>query len=280
MKIFENLKAKANEALEKNIEKGTQYISLLIELHQGKYDPLSDFSNYRYELDEKEAACLAAHVYGTYHDTLLLNGWKRTKAFDNLIAFSSEELKASLYVKEVHREKLYAYCFAGTELTSGHDWANNIYQTMGLSFDYAKAVKNAKLLSEGLQGAKLFFVGHSKGGGQAMLCSMVTGRPSIVFNPAPVSNLSKILNNINSTKIAPIDVYVAKNDPLYNSEDMLQKLGDKGTILSRTIGMKVDGEIHELDMTGITDLYKEHSIDSFLQYYNIISSVNLKRSSC
>ncbi len=275
MKLLDKLKAKAEEAKEAfrdKLENGHGYVELLQELHNDTEEPASDFASYRSKMSAKEATCLAAHVYGTYPDSLLQDGWRQTSELDHLIAFSSDELKASLYVKVKRNQKMYAYCFAGTESTSGKDWANNIYQMLGLSYDYAKAVKNAKILSKKLKKGKLFFVGHSKGGGEAILCSLVTGRPSIVFNPAPVSNLSKFLNNVKSAKNVPVDVYVSKNDPLYNTDGILKLLGFKMALFSKAIGIKVDGEIHELDMKGITSLYKEHSITCFLKYFHILSS--------
>ena len=70
-------------------------------------------------------------------------------------------------------------------------------------------------------GLTLTFVGHSLGGGEAALASMVTGNPAITYNPAAVSNttIDKLKDAHFSTDTSRILQYVIKGDPIHFIND-------------------------------------------------------------
>lgn len=170
------------------------------------------------------AANLAVHVYGD-NDLLLMDGWEdvsKTSDFRN-IQFCSEMsgLKSGLYARENFGKTEYCYATAGSINTE--DWQNNIYQVAGISDQYKESVFNAQKIKEIVdkKGGTLFFVGHSKGGGQATLNALVTGCRAIVFNPAGVSQASKDYFKEciqgNSARILSI---ITTNDPLNVLQDI------------------------------------------------------------
>lgn len=71
------------------------------------------------------------------------------------------------------------------------DWKNNKDQFFGNSKQYEISVSNAEVL-HGLVGSrKLYFVGHSLGGGMASTNALATGRPAFTYNAAGLSNITK-----------------------------------------------------------------------------------------
>ena len=85
----------------------------------------------------------------------------------------------------------YAYCTAGTNVTSIADWFSNISQGLiGWAPQYVQSVKNAKILDKALSNNTLFFIGHSLGGGLASNNALVTSRRhAITFNAAGLNVL-------------------------------------------------------------------------------------------
>ena len=75
--------------------------------------------------------------------------------------------------------------FCGTKPTSFKDWLTNFKQHIGLdSPQHDQSVEVAKYLKTVCGPNLVCLLGHSKGGGQAMLASTVTGVPAIVANSA------------------------------------------------------------------------------------------------
>ena len=69
---------------------------------------------------------------------------------------------------------------------SGRDWMTNFRQGLGYETQqHSDTVALAKQCDVAF-GEKLAFTGHSKGGGQAELASVVLGKPAMTFNPAGV----------------------------------------------------------------------------------------------
>jgi len=94
----------------------------------------------------------------------------------------------------------YILAYAGTNLSNPGfpniliprpDVVTDIFQVLfGIDPQYAQALNNALVLKNYCMqnGIDLTFVGHSLGGGEAALASMVTGFTAITYNPAAVSS--------------------------------------------------------------------------------------------
>jgi RHS repeat-associated protein len=142
-----------------------------------------------------EAASMASHVYGDKKDRILRGNWEVSDLVINGVVYDDKNtgLKSALYQRKISDENggqyEYAYVFAGTQDVK--DAIENVMQNIGVSDQYAQAVKNAKLISNALGSQKsLTFTGHSLGGGLAAISAYATGRHAISFNAAGVSELS------------------------------------------------------------------------------------------
>lgn len=127
----------------------------------------------------------------------------------------------------------YVLAFAGTDTSyTGYDPLTNSFPDVstdilqvvsGMPPQYALALVNASILSAYCKKQKLplAFVGHSLGGGEAALASMVTGNPAITYNPAAVSNttIDKLKDAHFSTDTSRILQYVIKGDPIHFVND-------------------------------------------------------------
>ena len=85
----------------------------------------------------------------------------------------------------------FAYCTAGTNVTSLADWFSNIAQGLiGWAPQYVQSVRNAKILDKCIDKNVLYFIGHSLGGGLASNNALVTKyRHAITFNAAGLNVL-------------------------------------------------------------------------------------------
>lgn len=81
----------------------------------------------------KEAAAMAAHVYGDKKDDILIGGWKVSqRTFENVKLNDKDSgFKSQIYEKTVEGKTEYVYATAGTE--DGKDWKANALQTVGAS---------------------------------------------------------------------------------------------------------------------------------------------------
>jgi len=102
---------------------------------------------------------------------------------------ASTGLEAALYVNVNTGD--YVLSFAGTN--DFQDVIADVVQLKGFSIQHAQALKLALAVDDYLQGQSLAFVGHSLGGGEALLAHYATGRPASVYNPAWISDAT--LNN-------------------------------------------------------------------------------------
>ncbi|MCC8072461.1 MAG: hypothetical protein LIO90_11780, partial [Bacteroidales bacterium] len=174
-----------------------------------------------------ESALMGYMSYGDmdmfYRDCekkLLARDWKISKSFSGC-----ERLGILVFEKEVDGKIVeYACAFAGTRLDSSHmvdDIYNDCLQLTGESPHYAACVLYAEMISSWVGSCELTFLGHSKGGGEAIAGSMSTGRKSITFNSAAVSSetmkaldlsaTSNVTNYITSYRMFGIDFI---NDPV------------------------------------------------------------------
>ncbi len=104
-----------------------------------------------------------------------------------------DDMEVGVYVKreeadfETKAYTEYILAFEGTN--SAIDWKNNFQQITGPdSRDMQEAISFARKFKEEHPGTKITFVGHSKGGAEAIAAATATGCDAVVFNPA-VANL-------------------------------------------------------------------------------------------
>ena len=217
-----------------------------------------------------ESALMCGAVYrdeDTYDDIikeLEVANWKVSTEGANLQlnhpAGTGIGVQSMVFERETDNGKEYAYVFAGTN--SWEDAVEDVLQLVGLSAEYAQAVKNARDLVKQIGGKELTFVGHSMGAGNAAAASMATGRPAITFNPAAVSFHTRlylglkykgdIVNYISSTPKIPILNIHIPIDPI--------------TLLQKSINVWAPGEYRFVPMSGIYS----HSI------YDIIKALRNK----
>ena len=82
----------------------------------------------------KEAAAMAAHVYGDKKDDILIGGWKVSKRdFDKDVVLEHKDsgFKSQIYERTVDGNTEYVYATAGTE--DRKDWKTNVLQVVGAS---------------------------------------------------------------------------------------------------------------------------------------------------
>lgn len=103
----------------------------------------------------------------------------------------SQMFYKSVPMTESNNSVKFAYCTAGTNVTSLADWFSNIAQGLiGWAPQYVQSVRNAKILDKCLNKNVLYFIGHSLGGGLASNNALVTRyRHAITFNAAGLNVL-------------------------------------------------------------------------------------------
>lgn len=189
-----------------------------------------------------QAAYLADAVYFTESSHRSIEGWHTCNDFPN-IQFNDKAtgLVSRLYVRINNGNKEYIYVTAGTNPTCIEDWKNNIQQLYGGSAQYRQALDNAKIIAQiaNAENAKLFFVGHSLGGGIATNNALHTGYKAIVFNPAGVSRFTTneivSLRNEDSNQIT---CFIATNDILNWFQDTAQNFGGMELAIPPAIGKR------------------------------------------
>jgi hypothetical protein len=209
----------------------------------------------------KEAAAIAAHVYGDKSDKILIGGWKLSdKKIDNTEYNTGQGLKSALYEREItsgkDKGKLeYVYATAGTEDMT--DAAADAAQVVAISIQYNQSVENARKISGVLgRSFELTFVGHSLGGGEAAANAYATGRTAITFNAAGLSNQS--ISRYGLHMNAKIEAYVMCTDPLNLIQNKLKNLPN------------VNGKINYLWPVNESSVINGHSMD------NVLNSMGVK----
>ncbi|WP_443946647.1 DUF6443 domain-containing protein [Pedobacter sp. AW1-32] len=204
----------------------------------------------------REAAAIAAHVYGDQSDDILTGGWKASSKIIGVEYTNVDNgLLSKLYERKITSgdkigEIEYVYATAGTNDKKG-DVIADISQPMGTSSQYAQASANAIQISNTLGDSELTFTGHSLGGGEAALNAYATGRDAITFNPAGLSDktIKKYAGEKNPS--SNIDAYIMRTDPLNYLQDVTPLPNANGTR-------------HNVNGWSNTALKNGHSIINFL----------------
>ena len=141
-----------------------------------------------------EAAYMAQHIYNATEEHINVNlgekfgGWKLSYIYVN-----DEGLKIGVYYKTTPEGiTSYTIANAGSEINVlkdpigvYNDWIkNNFTQPFGNSNDMKDSIYFATDFAKKHPGASMTFVGHSKGGAEAVANAVATNSNAIVFNPA------------------------------------------------------------------------------------------------
>lgn len=168
-------------------------------------------------------------------------------------------LQSVLFQRETNGKIEYAYVFAGTN--SFEDVLEDFFQILGIAYQCDTAIYNARTLSKELGDRELTFVGHSLGGCNAAASSMATGRAAITFNPAAVSPLTKLYNNLGP----------ASNVTNYRTSGVNVGLGNLEiggcfvNNLQDNLGMNAPGTTYSLPI-GNRNAFTSHGIDGIVDY--------------
>jgi len=221
----------------------------------------------------KEAAAMAAHVYGDKKDNILIGGWRVSKTKFEGVRLNDEAsgFKSQVYERVVDGKVTeYTYATAGTE-DLAKDGLADVAQPLGASSQYSLSAKNATALSNQLGDTELTYTGHSLGGGLAALNSNLTRREAITFNAAGVGETTKFLNGKNNSDMKGwfggftaafrteglINAYIMKTDPLNIAQDKSLLMPD------------VNGKRHTIMPTSASSIYNGHSMDNMLKEFGI-----------
>jgi len=222
----------------------------------------------------KEAAAMAAHVYGDKKDNILIGGWRVSQRdFGDKVKLEDQKsgFKSQVYERVVDGKVTeYAYATAGTE-DLVKDGVADVAQPVGASSQYSLSAKNATEISNQLGDTELTYTGHSLGGGLAALNSNLTRREAITFNAAGVGAATKFLNGKNNSDMSGwfggftatfrteglINAYIMKTDPLNIAQDKSLLMPD------------VNGKRHTVWPTSASSVYNGHSMDNMLKEFGI-----------
>ena len=167
-----------------------------------------------------EAAKMAAHIYD--YDTSHLKEQRTIAGWRLIDVYSKGSLKMGIYIRNDDDWKNPSeYCLVSRGTTdaegSGNDWDDNLLQPLGGSGDMKLSLQTAIWFSNSHADQEITFVGHSKGGGEAMANAVATDRNAITFNPAK-ANLAVYSQTKNARKsyTGTMTHYVVEGEILNN----------------------------------------------------------------
>ena len=168
----------------------------------------------------EEAAAMADHIYDWEKDSerrdRTVAGWRLID-----VLHGRESMKMGIYIKDSddwQNPSEYALVFRGSiiefDIETVDVWKNNAEQLLSAkSADMWDAI-NYSVDFTSSHSQEITFVGHSKGGAEALAAAVATGKNAIVFNPAKPNlkdyNLSACNYNGNATS------YVVRGEILNN----------------------------------------------------------------
>ncbi|WP_231559608.1 RHS repeat-associated core domain-containing protein [Flavobacterium rivuli] len=200
-----------------------------------------------------EAALMASDVYSNTGN--LAGGWQQSAMYGFNLNVEETGLKGTMYerIKEDGVTE-YAFVFAGTEEIE-KDGLNDLTQVVGFSDQYHRAGLVAEQMEQYIGDQQLTFVGHSLGGGLANYASLRTGRSSVTFNPAWISNATKKKRKNNKLKKGNYRRnYIHESDPL----NRIQVLG------GRAVGIEPTGEQYIVNGGLFSNIITGHLIGTMI----------------
>ncbi|AKA71553.1 DUF2974 domain-containing protein [Clostridium scatologenes] len=182
----------------------------------------------------EEAAELADHVYFTKtveeaKKDELLGGWKLDYVEEPDIDKYSVKIGVYKRIKP-NGEVEYALVNRGSRDFAKYwkkDWKNNAQQVVGASDDMKLSMKYAKIFVKYHPGANITFVGHSKGGAEAVANAIETNQNCIVFNPAAVAVEANGLSKEKAAYKGNMTSYIVKGEVINDFDSKIVKPIDK-----------------------------------------------------
>lgn len=216
-----------------------------------------------------EAAHLAEDIYGGGNP---VGGWKKINVVIENVVFNDPDIgfNSAIYERELKDGSCeYSYVTEGTKPVgegSLNDWGNNLRQFIfGDSKQYKVSIKNAKLLKQ-VYGDKLYFSGHSLGGGLAIANSKATGNGGYAFNPAPLS--TKTIKKEELIYASKIHVYFVEGEIVTNIH---QKVGITAEARDYHMLMPTTVVFRNVVTRGIDHMMETVIGSMYIQGYNSIS---------
>jgi len=162
----------------------------------------------------EEALTMCEHIYRLYHEMddipELIGGWTMVGNY----AKGVETMVMGIYSRTVNGVTEYAIANKGTNFAVWNDIKNDIQGPLGFSKDMQESIEYAELYAGKYDGYELTFVGHSKGGAEAALNAVRTGKNAILFNPMSVMFSADGLEQKRKNYKGNIVSYVVAGDPL------------------------------------------------------------------
>ena len=145
---------------------------------------------------------MAKDVYGE-EEVDLIGGWH----YHSLLAYG-----LAVYSRTSSDDKT-EYALVSKGSSDFADWIHNFLQLGNLSPDmWASKSAAAKFANEHPKNV-ITMVGHSKGGAEALANAYATGAFCIIFNPAEINIIEKMLSMFSYDSIK-LKTYVVSGDPL------------------------------------------------------------------
>ena len=140
----------------------------------------------------EEAAAMADHIYGDYNmgkagkSSRTVAGWRLIDVW-----YGRETMKMGIYIKDGEdwtNPTEYSVVFKGSIIEWNMEtvtvWKNNVEQFLSpKSADMWDAINYSRGFVDS-RSQEITFIGHSKGGAEALAAAVATGKNAIVFNPA------------------------------------------------------------------------------------------------
>jgi hypothetical protein len=131
-----------------------------------------------------DAIKLAAHIYdGNKGEIVSGTRWELIDVYTPGGLFFGG-LKMGVYRQEFNGQYEYVVANKGTIWYDIRNWGDNFTQPAGWSVDARLSISYARTVVQKYPNANITFIGHSKGGAEAILNGFATNRNVMAFNPA------------------------------------------------------------------------------------------------
>ena len=220
----------------------------------------------------EESAALASHIYGDYDvntssvDDRTVAGWTLIDIYDDIPGCS---IKVGVYIPEnddPENPTEYALVFRGSttnfeDLETWQVWINNVQAfTSKTSLDMYAAIAIG-IWFDATHTQEITFIGHSKGGGEAIAAATATGNNAITFNAANFDFAQYGL--IETNKFRVVNYYITGE--ILSSLILPSRYGITIPVLSPYWN---EYNVFGVDIR-VVDPLKSHSINSFIDAWGV-----------